>query len=289
MAFVDNGNYSADHTLLFLHGLFDHMGTWELVAPSLGEQFRTVAVDLVGSGRSSKPPFTALPPSQRYSLDQQVAFVREFICVRKLHNIVIVGSSFGGVIALRLICGQSKSSVSQDADGLDVGGLVLVSAAGYPQPLPDYVSLIAGKPGALLLNRTVQRLIVASGLAKRITLVTYARAFHDPSRIPDGFVDRAVNIFAQPGTPYAYRMSARNLVPPDIDTFPQKYKNMQLPTLIVWGKDDRIVPALSALRFKTDLPQAKLHVFEDCGHAPHLEYPDETAIAIRDWIRYTVP
>ena len=83
-------------------------------------------------------------------------------------------------------------------------------------------------------------------------------------------------------------MTARNLVPSDINTFPQKYGTIRLPTLIVWGKEDRIIPALNALRLEADLPLAKLHVFDQCGHAPHLEYPEETAVVVRDWIRYNL-
>ena len=76
-----------------------------------------------------------------------------------------------------------------------------------------------------------------------------------------------------PGTPFSYRMTVRNLTPPDIDTFPDRYAGMRLPALIVWGRQDPIVPALNALRFEADLPAAKLQIFDDCGHVPHLERP----------------
>ena len=281
MAYTDNGNTTAEHTLLLLHGLFDHKGTWELTEPYLNEHFRTVSVDLVGSGLSSKPQFLSLPSSERYSLDQQTSFVRQFIRTLGLDNLILVGNSVGGLIALRLVCNNSVNLPK-------LNGLVLISAVGYPQPLPIYTSLITGKPGLLLLNPILQRLLVSSRLAKAIVHATYVRSFYCRNRIPQGSVDRAVDIFAQPGTPYAYRMTARNLVPSDINTFPQKYGTIRLPTLIVWGKEDRIIPALNALRLEADIPFAKLHVFDQCGHAPHLEYPEETAVVVRDWIRYNL-
>ena len=286
MACADNGNLSADCTLLLLHGLFDHKGTWELMQPFLGERFRTVALDLVGFGESSRPRFRSLPEHERYCLDRLAAYVGEFIRVLELDRLILVGNSLGGAIALRLACSDPQERPW--AEGLDLRGLVLISAVGYPQRLPGFVPLLAGKPGALLLNPTLQRLAVASGLARRFAGSTYSRIFFDPRRIPERLVDRAVEYFAMPGTPFSYRMTVRNLSPPDIDTFTDRYPGMPLPALIVWGRQDRIVPALNALRFEADLPAAKLHVFDDCGHVPHLEYPGETAAAIREWIRHGI-
>ena len=286
VACADNGNLSADCTLLLLHGLFDHKGTWELMQPFLGERFRTVALDLVGFGESSRPRFRSLPEHERYCLDRLAAYVGEFIRVLELDRLILVGNSLGGAIALRLACSDPQERPW--AEGLDLRGLVLISAVGYPQRLPGFVPLLAGKPGALLLNPTLQRLAVASGLVRRFAGSTYSRIFFEPRRIPEGFVDRAVEYFAMPGTPFSYRMTVRNLTPPDIDTFTDRYAGMPLPALIVWGRQDRIVPALNALRFEADLPAAKLHLFDDCGHVPHLEYPGETAAAIRDWIRHGI-
>ena len=282
MACADNGNLSADCTLLLLHGLFDHKGTWELMQPFLGERFRTVALDLVGFGESSRPRFRSLPEHERYCLDRLAAYVVEFIRVLELDRLILVGNSLGGAIALRLACSDPQE---RPWAGLDLRGLVLISAVGYPQPLPGFVPLLAGKPGALLLNPTLQRLAVASGLVRRFAGATYSRVFFDPRRIPERLVDRAVEYFAMPGTPFSYRMTVRNLTPPDIDTFTDRYAGMPLPALVVWGRQDRIVPALNALRFEADLPAAKLQVLDDCGHVPHLEYPEETAVAIRGWIR----
>ena len=286
MACTDNGNLSADCTLLMLHGLFDHKGTWELMQPFLGERFRTVALDLVGFGESSRPRFRSLPEHERYSLDRLTAYVAQFIRALELDRLVIVGNSLGGAIALRLACADPQE---RPRAGLDLKGLVLISAVGYPQPLPGLVPLLAGKPGALLLNPALHRLAVASGLVRLFVRSTYARIFQDPRRIPERLVDRGVGYFAMPGTPFSYRMTVRNLIPPDIDTFTDRYAGLPLPALIVWGQQDRIVPALNALRFEADLPAAKLHVFEDCGHAPQLEYPEETAAVIRDWIGRSIP
>ena len=75
----------------------------------------------------------------------------------------------------------------------------------------------------------------------------------------------------------------------DIATFPDRYGDIDVPVLIVWGREDRIVPALFGLLFEAEIPGSTLHVFDDCGHAPHLEYPVETAVLLRDWMRRHYP
>jgi pimeloyl-ACP methyl ester carboxylesterase len=110
--------------------------------------------------------------------------------------------------------------------------------------------------------------------------------FHDPDKIPEGHDEAAIDILRSKGIFYALRESARNAVPEDVDSFPERYRQLSCPTLVIWGKEDRVVPALNALRLEADIPGARLHVFDECGHLPHLEYPHESAAVIRDWARY---
>ena len=93
----------------------------------------------------------------------------------------------------------------------------------------------------------------------------------------------ATDILKLDGSPYACRWAARNMIPPDIESLRQRFSEITCPTLIIWGREDRIIPALFALLFEADIPKSKLHVFDDCGHAPQLEYPVETTAVIRDW------
>ena len=279
MAYTDSGDRTAPQTLLLLHGIFDHKGTWSRVSPYLEEHFRVVAPDMVGCGESGKPEFRSLPENERYGLDMLTRQVREFIRQLHLQRVILVGSSLGGSIALRLACSAHRGH------GFDLCGLVLVAAAGYRQRLPGHIGLLAGAPGALLTHSLMRQLALKTGVVSWLARAAFRRAFYDPSGIPSQLVDAAVEIFARPGAADAYRMAARNLIPPDADSFPKEYRDLRLPALIVWGKEDRIVPVLHALRFEADLQTAKLHVFDECGHAPHLEYPHETAVAIRDWAR----
>ena len=279
MAYTEAGDPSATQHLLLLHGLFDNRGTWDYVLPHLVEAgYHIIAPDLVGCGDSSKPELASLPSTERYSLDTQVGFVRRFTECLGLDDLVLVGHSLGGGIALRSLCTEWPGAPR-------VRGLVLESAAGHAQGLPARLRLLAEWPGRLLTHPWVHALALATGGAQRIARATFRHVFHDPDKIPKELVDRAVDIVRDPRTLAAYRDTARNLLPADIATFPDRYRDIDVPTLIVWGRDDRIVPPLFGLLFEAEIPGSTLHVFDECGHAPHLEYPVETAVLLRDWMR----
>ena len=279
MVYTESGRDRVGSTVLLLHGLFDHRGTWSLLTPALVEAgFRVVVPDLVGFGHSSRPRLLERPPEERYSLDMQVGFLRNFIRELELDDLVIIGNSLGGGAALRLLCTPWPSAPR-------LRGLVLDAAAGHPQPLPPLLQLLIGWPGRLLLLPWVHRLALATGLARFLTRRTYRRAFYDSSAIPPELVDDALDSLRLPNTLYCYRESVRNMVPEDAAAFPARYADIDVPTLILWGREDQIVPPLFALLFEESIPRSTLHVFDECGHAPHLELPIETAVVIRDWMR----
>ncbi len=282
MAYAEHGDPGASLHVLLLHGLFDHKGTWSSLTPHLVEAgYHVIAPDLVGFGRSSKPEFSSLPASRRYGAEAQVGFVRAFVERLGLDEVVLVGNSFGGGVFLRSLCTPWPG-------GPRVRGLVLEDATGYPQALPLHIRLLADWPGRLLLNRLVLAFGLGTGLARAIVRSTFRRVFHDPGKIPEELVDKAVHLLREANTVRAYQASARNLVPGDIARFTDRYREIDVPTLVLWGAEDRIVPPLFGLLFEAEIPGATLHIFEACGHAPHLEYPTETAALIRDWIRRRV-
>lgn len=279
MAYTEAGDPNAEFSLLLLHGLFDHRGTWSYVTPHLAAAgFRVIAPDLVGFGASSRPLLRDLPAHERYSIDTQVGFLRTFIRQLHLDDLVLVGNSLGGGAALRMLCTPWPTAPR-------IRALVLENAVGHDQTLPPYIQLLASVPGRLLLHPWIQPLALATGIARFVTRRTFRQAFHDPGKIPPELLDAAVELLRTPNTLYAYSQSARNLIPRDMASFPDHYRHIDAPTLILWGRDDRIVPPLFALLFEEEIPGSTLHVFDECGHAPHLELPVETAVVIRDWMR----
>ena len=100
MAYIDNGG--GDHPpLVLLHGVFDNKATWFRLAARLAAR-RLIAPDLIGHGHSSKPTFAARPEHERYSPDMQVGYLAAFIAALDLDDVILLGNSLGGGLALRL-------------------------------------------------------------------------------------------------------------------------------------------------------------------------------------------
>ncbi len=277
MAYLDNG-YGGDHPpLVLLHGIFDNKATWFRLATRLPGH-RIIAPDLIGHGHSSKPTFAAHPAHERYSPDMQVGYLAAFIAALDLDNVILLGNSLGGGLALRLY-------LDFPALAAKVRGLVLIDAASYPHKLPMHVRTLGSYPGKLLSHALLHTLARASGLLRLSAWRTFRRCFHDRGKIPPELSTAARAALATPNAAYAYHYSARNLVPPDVATFHQRFGDITCPALVFWGQKDRILPVRSAQRFAAALPRADLHIFPNCGHAPHLEYPDETADCIERWTK----
>ena len=101
MAYLDNHRPSPHPPLVLLHGIFDNKATWFRLATQLAG-YRLIAPDLVGHGFSSKPTFGAQLAHQRYAPDMQAETLNEFITALKLDEMILVGNSLGGSLALRL-------------------------------------------------------------------------------------------------------------------------------------------------------------------------------------------
>ncbi len=276
IAYLDNEQQSEKPPLLLLHGIFDNKATWRPLARHLCSQ-RIIAPDLVGHGSSSKNRLDHLPNEQRYSPDMQVESLYKFIAALELDSFVLGGNSLGGGIALRLYLRFGDIAAK-------VRGLVLIAAAGYPQELPGHVREMGGWLGSLLQKKIALKLATALGLVRLSTHITFRRCFYDANKIPPELVDEALAALKTPDAFYAYQQSALNIVPPDIEEFHHEFGRITCPTLVIWGRQDRILHPLAARLFAAELPAAELHLFDECGHAPHIEKVRETADLLNDWL-----
>jgi pimeloyl-ACP methyl ester carboxylesterase len=279
MAYWDNGGTGDNRqALLLLHGLFDHKGTWRQLYPRLERRFRLIAPDLLGSGLSAQPRLADAPAGYAYSPAMHCAHISALIEHLALDNLVLGGNSLGAGIALYLLYSQPHLCHR-------VRGLVLLDPAAYPQTLPGAIGPMGSWPGRLLSTRALARIALALGLERRAVTATYQRIFHDLNRIPPGQVEEAVALLQRRGVFYAYHLMARHIAPPDSADLVASYPGLDLPTLILWGSQDRILPPQMGRRLAADLPHAKLRLVENCGHAPQLEAPDTVAEEILTWVK----
>lgn len=241
--------------IVLLHGYAASIATWHdlrrLIPP---DRHTLYLLDLKGFGFSAKPNDT------RYSPVDQAALVAGFLETLGLTHVALVGHSLGGGVAL--------ITAIRSRDRERIGRLVLIDAAAYRHTFPRFMRLLAHPlAGTLLLTLIPVRTIVRHVL--RV-------CFRNRTDITPDRIERYARGFSSHGICHAFGESVRRIVPPEYDRLVAAYGSVETPTLIVWGRNDRIIPLAMGERLAREIPGACLAVIDDCGHNPHEEQPVET-------------
>ena len=244
--------------MILIHGLGHSSRAWDAVFPQLSSTHHVVAIDLLGdAGEAEAPP-------QR---DLFGHFVRllEAVSDHAFGNrrAVVVGHSIGGNLGVRLAVERPDR----------VRHLVLVAPAGITESLPRLWKLIAVEP---LLGRITPALDVVPGpLRRRLMTQVYRRAaFASPGRVDPETVRGFAERFAGAGELAGFLHRAHDLVDGMAQTPPlAELGATGVPTAVIWGRQDRLVPPANARVIRDAIPDAELRYIERCGHCPHLERP----------------
>jgi pimeloyl-ACP methyl ester carboxylesterase len=250
--------------VLLLHGFGASTYTWRHITPELARTHRVIAVDFKGFGQSDKPF------DERYSVLDQAELIAQLIEDKDLRDLTIVGHSFGGGVALRLAL-EANTRL-----GGRIARLVLLDSIAYQQQIPVFFRLLE----VPLVSQVGVRMVPA----EMQTRVALQIAYHDDSKIDA----EEVEIYAAPlktaAGKHAIVQSARQIVPKDIDTLPERFKTITLPTLILWCDHDRIVPLDVGIKLRRTLPNSTLRLVEGCGHMPQEEQPAATLALLKGFI-----
>jgi pimeloyl-ACP methyl ester carboxylesterase len=243
-------------TFLLLHGYGASMFTWRHWAPRLATRGRVLLIDLKGHGRAPKPP------DRRYEPAHQAELVHELIRRRDPERLTLVGHSLGGgialLVALRLM--EDERSCLQR--------LVLVSSVAYEQRTPPAVRLASYPRLCSLFLRMVGPEFVVKAVLRSVV--------YDASRVEASQARGYAEPLRSPETVRALCDAALQIVPNDLDRLAARYPQIEVPTLLLWGRHDRVVPLEVGERLERELPNARLHVLERCGHLPPEEAPEES-------------
>lgn len=250
--------------MVLLHGFGANGHTWNRWVPELAEDHRVLVVEMKGAGSSPKPR------GEDYGPEEQALLLHRLILQRELRDLTLVGHSLGGGIALL----TALHLLAEDPTRLK--RLVLISAAAYPQPLPKYIALAASpRLGPLALRLIPPNFLIRKALEM---------AYHDPSAVTASQVEAYAEPIRTPDGRYALARMANQIVPPDMDSVVAEYPKIQIPTLLIWGREDRIVPLSVGERLVRDLPDARLEILDECGHIPHEELPMESLVLLRSFL-----
>jgi len=252
--------------LVFLHGFAASHTTWHDIIPFFpAERFRIFLLDLKGFGLSAKPR------DGLYSIEEQAVMVRAFIREQGFPSVILIGHSLGGGVALRA-CTQMQS----ESDPFTVEKLVLIGCAAYPQRLPKFFRrLKTPLLGPLLIRLIPVRLMVR----KTLSQVFCDASFATPERF-----ERYARYFRGKGIPYAMRATVKCIDPGAYAHIGERYREISVPALIIWGEEDRIIKLKYGLRLHEDLTNSRLKIIEKCGHNPHEERPEETFAAMEAFL-----
>lgn len=260
--------YGKEHneSMLFLHGFGESRYTWRFLIPKLSQKYHLYVVDLKGFGESPKPE------DSDYSVYDQAKLVQSFIQTHHLHNLTVVGRSFGGGVALVLALMQEEG----ESQAL-MKRMILIDSMSYKQRLPSMMRVLTipviGYLGIHLLDE------------EEIAKEAYLYAFSNDELIPQESVAYSAKMMRLPMAKYAYLETVNCIVPDDIDAVEKRYKTITIPTLILWGEDDVSIRVPMAYHLHKDLPNSKLKIFKGVGHMPQEEVPNKVLHAIEAFMK----
>lgn len=256
--------------LLLLHGIAGSSRTWIPAMRLLQRDYTVLAPDFLGHGESAKP-------LGDYSLGNHASGTRDFLDALGIERATVVGQSFGGGVALQFAYQfpeMCERLVLVDAGGLGrevnvILRLITLPAAEYV--LPVVFPSFAGRYGA-----------------------SVARFLHDRGirNAAAGEMWRSYESLTEPANRRAFVRTMRAVIDPggqSVSAVSRLYLAAHMPTLIVWGDRDRIIPLSHAHEAHAVMPNSRLAVLEGVGHYPHAEEPEQFVEILVDFLGATEP
>ena len=256
---------NGDSPVVFLHGFGASVETWRDVQSRLAQKNKLYFLDLKGFGLSSKPD------DGKYSLEDQADVVLAFIKAQDLHNVTLVGHSYGGAVCL-----FTYFKDRSNRDGAFIRRLVLIDAAAYVQNFPFFIDILRSP----FMGWVVMHLIPAQTQAS----ITLNYLFHDANKLSEERISRYAEFFDQPGCYNSFAECAEQIVPANPDSITALIRTIKAPSLILWGADDPAISVEHAYRLHKDIRNSRLAIIPDCGHNPHEEAPEESIKAILNFL-----
>jgi pimeloyl-ACP methyl ester carboxylesterase len=238
------------HPLLLLHGYPSSHLLWRKCLPELAKHYRVYAPDLIGHGRSDKPL------GVDYDLNFLAEFIRDLQLALGLEHMFLGAHDLGGMGALGFAANYPES----------IDKFIIMNTAPYVDwPKLLYVMM------QRIRNPVLAQVCLVPPVFRWI-LQTYL--VHDPRAIDTSTAEMYRRPWVENLT--ARRVFRRAVLcpPPAMALAADQLKQIDMPTLILWGGADRILPSRFAKRLHKDLPDSQLEIIPDCGHFLQEERPD---------------
>jgi pimeloyl-ACP methyl ester carboxylesterase len=257
--------------LLLLHGIANSSETWEPVASALAKHFTLIAPDLLGHGASATP-------RGDYSLGAHASGARDLLTALGHDHVTVVGHSLGGGIAMQFAYQfpeRCERLVLVSSGGLGREVHLLLRAASLPGA--DWVLPVLTSRGLRGVGRGVKAVLGKTPFATGGDVEILTRGFGS---------------LATTGSRQAFLHTVRSVIEPGgqrVSANDRLHLAAVLPTLIVWGEKDSIIPVSHGEAAHEAMPGSRLEIFPDAGHMPHHDDPKRFAKVLTQFCATTEP
>jgi pimeloyl-ACP methyl ester carboxylesterase len=245
--------------LFLIHGSNASLHTFEPLVQILGDRYRLISYDQPGHG------LTGPHPRDDYTANGMFEALDAVVDATGVKQFAIIGNSMGGWVAWRYALDRPDA----------VSALVLISASGAPKP-PD-AEAARLYLGARIMRHPAGRLLAQHITPRTIVERSLLESIADEAQVTDAMVDRYWELLRYPGNRRATGLRALADREPE---FGRRLADLTVPTLIIWGEEDTVVPLYNAATFDEMIPNSESIVFDNVAHLAMEEVPDRTAYAI---------
>lgn len=256
----DEGKPGEPLPIVLIHGTGASLHTWEPMVAALKDTYRVITLDIPAFG------LTGPNPRRDYSSAFYTLFMQDFLKALGVDSCMMGGNSLGGSIAWNYALAYPES----------VKKLILIDAGGYPAEAKSM-------PVAFRIARTpVLKYLLNYLGARSLAVKSVENVYADPSKVRPEVVDRYYDLYLREGNRQALldRMAT--------SFHPETYleiHTLQMPTLILWGEEDKLIPVENAYRFQKDLPNDTMVILQNLGHVPMEEDPKATTDVVRAFLQ----
>jgi pimeloyl-ACP methyl ester carboxylesterase len=257
--------------LVLLHGITSTSEAWRKVMPRLAERYTVIAPDMVGHGRSAKP-------RGDYSLGAYAAGVRDLLAVLGFERGSVVGHSFGGGIAMQFSYlfpeyVERMALISSGGLGREVHPLLRAAVL----PGSEWVMPLIAREWSVRAGDALRSVAAKLGLEAGPDLAEFARGY--ASLADDDARDAFIHTMRSVIDPNGQRVSALDRL----------YLADQLPTLIIWGTNDPVIPVEHGRHAHEMVGHSRYVEIDGSGHWPMLDAPDRVVRELSSFIDETEP
>lgn len=241
---------SSDQNLILLHGLGGYAERWSNIIPILAKKFHLYVPDMIGYGQSDKP-------TADYTPEYFARYVFDFIESLGIKNTSMVGTSLGGQVVIECAATQNPT----------IKKIVLISPAGIMRkstPVLDAYTMAALYPTKEAIKNAYQMMV---GEGKQVSEIS---------------IERFLNNMSRPNAKMVFLSTLLGLKnAPDIF---EKLERISIPTLLIWGRDDKLIPFEYSKQFVSAIKNCKFIPMDGCGHSPYVEDPEKLSELVMEFL-----